>query len=262
MNATEQKVTLASGEIGYYVLGEGRPLLYLHPAGGVRWSVVLATLAKTYKVHVPVIPGFDGSTVHPGLDSMKGLGKLAGEFVDAVIGSKCDVIGHSFGGWVSLWLTVQRPELVDHLVLEASAGFRPKGVGGAPSTPEALKKALFAHPEKIPPGGKTMDVEAANSKMRAHYNAARETDDELLALLPVITSSTLILQGTEDRVIPKESAQLLKTKIPNSFLIYIWDAAHSLEVDQPERVLGVTESFLARSESFVANWGTMAINAG
>ena len=198
MNATEQKVTLASGEIGYYVLGEGRPLLYLHPAGGVRWSVVLATLAKTYKVHVPVIPGFDGSTVHPGLDSMKGLGKLAGEFVDAVIGSKCDVIGHSFGGWVSLWLTVQRPELVDHLVLEASAGFRPKGVGGAPSTPEALKKALFAHPEKIPPGGKTMDVEAANSKMRAHYTAARETDDELLALLPVITSSTLILQGTED----------------------------------------------------------------
>lgn len=262
MNGKEQKVKLSSGEISYFVAGEGRPLLYLHPAGGVRWSVVLETLAKSHKLHVPVMPGYDGTPLHPGLDSMRGLGKLAGDFVDAVIRSDCDVIGHSFGGWVSLWLAAQRPELVDHLVLEASAGFRPKGVGGSPASPEALKKALYAHPEKLPPGGKTIEMEAANSKMRAHYKATRETDEELLVLLPGIKSSTLILQGTEDRVIPMESAQLLKTRIPNSFLIYIWDAAHALEIDQPERVLGVTESFLTRSESFIANWGTLAVNPG
>jgi hypothetical protein len=31
----------------------------------------------------------------------------------------------------------------------------------------------------------------------------------------------------------------------------VWDAAHSIEVDQPERMSAVVESFLERSEAFV-----------
>jgi hypothetical protein len=42
----------------------------------------------------------------------------------------------------------------------------------------------------------------------------------------------------------------------------VWDAAHAIEVDQPERMLAVLGSFLERSEGFMVNWGTLAVNPG
>ena len=63
-------------------------------------------------------------------------------------------------------------------------------------------------------------------------------------------------------MIPKESVQLLKSRLPHSYLVYVWDAAHAIEVDQPERMLSVLTSFLERSEGFMVNWGSLAIHSG
>jgi pimeloyl-ACP methyl ester carboxylesterase len=208
------------------------------------------------------MPGFDGTAGHPSVKSMRALAGLAGEFIEKIAGSPCDVIGCSFGGHLAAWLAADRPALVDHLVLECPAGFRPKGKGERPAEPEALKKALFLHPEKLPPETKPAGQEAANRRMLAHYGYAADTDEELLACVPSIDRLTLILLGTADRVIPKESVQLLKGRLPHAYLVYIWDAAHSIEVDQPERMLAVLTSFLQRSEGFMVNWGTLAINEG
>jgi len=98
--------------------------------------------------------------------------------------------------------------------------------------------------------------------MLAHYGYAADTDEELLARVPSIDKLTLLLLGTADRMIPKESVQLLKSRMPRSYLVYVWDAAHAIEVDQPERMLSMVESFLQRSEGFMVNWGTLAVNPG
>jgi pimeloyl-ACP methyl ester carboxylesterase len=253
-------ISLSSGELSYYAAGEGRPVVYLHPAGGVRWTKVLDELAKSFKLLVPVAPGFDGTPAHPSVKSMKALAGLTAEFMEKTVGAPCDLIGCSFGGYLAVWLAAQRPELVDHLVLECPAGFRPKGSGGRPSSPEELRKLLFLHPEKLPPEDKPAEMEAANRKMLPHYGYAADTDGELLALLPSIDKLTLILHGTADRMIPRESVQLLKSRLPHAYLVYIWDAAHAIEVDQPERMLAVLTSFLQRSEGFMVNWGTLAVN--
>ena len=42
----EHSVRLSSGELTYLRAGSGRPLLYLHPAGGVRRSKGLEGLAQ------------------------------------------------------------------------------------------------------------------------------------------------------------------------------------------------------------------------
>jgi pimeloyl-ACP methyl ester carboxylesterase len=98
--------------------------------------------------------------------------------------------------------------------------------------------------------------------MLPHYGYSPDTDEELLARIPSIDKLTLILHGTADRMIPKESVQLLKSRLPHAYLVYIWDAAHAIEVDQPERMLAVLMSFLQRSEGFMVNWGTLAVNPG
>ena len=178
MQPPARRVSLSSGELSYFAVGEGRPVLYLHPAGGVRWTKVLDELAKSFKLHVPIMPGFDGTAAHAQVKSMKGLAALAGEFIEKTLGGPCDVIGCSFGGCLAAWLAAERPALVDHLVLECPAGFRPKGKGERPADPEALKKALFLHPEKLPPETKTAEQEAGNRKMLQHYGYAADTDEE------------------------------------------------------------------------------------
>lgn len=262
MQPQARSVQLSSGELRYFASGDGRPVVYLHPAGGVRWTKVLDELAKSFKLLVPIMPGFDGTPAHAPVKSMKGLAGLAGEFVELAVGGPCDVIGCSFGGCLAAWLAAERPGLVDHLVLECPAGFRPKGKGERPADPEALKKLLFLHPEKLPPESKPAEQEAGNRKMLPRYGYSADTDEELLARLPSIDKLTLILHGTADRMIPKESVQLLKSRLPHAYLVYIWDAAHAIEVDQPERMLAVLTSFLQRSEGFMVNWGTLAVNPG
>jgi pimeloyl-ACP methyl ester carboxylesterase len=256
------KVSLSTGELSYFAAGQGRPVVYLHPAGGVRWTQVLDELAKSFKLFVPVMPGFDGTQAHASVKSMKALAALVGEFIEKTVGTPCDLIGCSFGGYLAAWLAAERPALVDHLVLECPAGFRPKGKGERPADPDALKKVLFLHPEKLPPETKTPEVEAGNRRMLPNYGYSPDTDEELLGRIPSIDKLTLILQGTADRMIPAESVQLLKSGLPHAYLVYIWDAAHAIEVDQPERMLAVLTSFLQRSEGFMVNWGSLAVNPG
>jgi pimeloyl-ACP methyl ester carboxylesterase len=262
MQPQTRKVSLSTGDLTYFAAGEGRPVVYLHPAGGVRWTRVLEELAKSFKLIVPIMPGFDGTPSHPSVKSMKGLAGLTGEFIEKTLGGPCDVIGCSFGGYLAAWLAAERPALVDHLVLECPAGFRPKGKGERPADPEALKKVLFLHPEKLPPETKPAEQEAGNRKMLSQYGYSADTDEELLARIRSIDKLTLILHGTADRMIPKESVRLLKSRLPRSYLVYVWDAAHAIEVDQPERMLALVTSFLQRSEGFMVNWGTLAVNPG
>jgi pimeloyl-ACP methyl ester carboxylesterase len=258
MQPQARRVQLSTGELTYFAAGEGRPIVYLHPAGGVRWTPALEGLSKSFALHVPVVPGFDGTGAHGAVKSMQGLARLIGEFIDKVIGRPSDVVGCSFGGCVALWLAAERPDCVDHLVLECPAVFRPKGA--RPADADELKKLLFLHPEKLSPESKPAEVEAANRKMLPHYRAPDDPDSELLAKIAAIDKLALILHGTADRMIPKESVQLLKSRLPHAYLVYIWDAAHAIEVDQPERMLTVLKSFLERSEGFMVNWGTLAVN--
>jgi len=230
--------------------GCGRALVYLHPAGGVRWTRVLERLALSRTLHVPTFPGFDGTPTQEDLNSRRDLARLVGDYIEKHIGAACDVMGCSFGGAVALWLALERPEFVDHLVLECPAGLQ--SIDPAlRNNPHAFYKALFAHPEKVTYEKKPEDVEARNRAMLAHYGAKDGKDPELLENISRLRATTLIVHGTEDRIIAAETMRLLKSRLARAFLVYVWDAAHNIEVDQPERMGALVESFLERSDAFV-----------
>lgn len=233
--------------------GAGRALVYLHPAGGVRWTRVLEELSENHSIHMPTFPGFDGTSTQGGVDSRKALGVRVGDYIEKEIGKPCDVMGCSFGGVVAMWLAIERPDCVDHLVLECPAGLQTIDPA-LRSDPQAFGQALFAHPEKVTFNKKPDDVEAQNRRMLSHYGVEDGKDSQLLENLSKIKATTLILHGTEDRIIPKESVQLLKSRLQRAFLVYVWDAAHNIEVDQPERMLSVVQSFLERSGAFMVNY--------
>lgn len=261
MAFTKIEVKLKSGNVSCYTNGAGRPVLYLHSAYGVRLSPALDQLAGSYRVSVPVLPGFDGTARHDRLRTMSDLADLAAEVIDTEIKEPCDVIGHSFGGWIAAWLAVRHPDKVRQLVLCAAAGFRSEGAGGLVGDPETLRRRMFAHPENLPPEQKPPAVLQQNREMLHHYHGQAATDRDLVPLLKDITVETLVLHGTKDGIVPPESARLLREKIPHAHLIYVYDAAHSVDTDQPERYGQVVGDFLERGEAFIVNWRSRAVVA-
>lgn len=255
MRFERKNVKLASGEVAYFVGGSGSPLLYLHPAGGIAVSEPLESLALSRSVYMPVTPGFDGTAVHEKVTTMEALGDLAASFIDAVIGKHCDVIGRSFGGWQALWLAVRHPDKVDRLVLQAPAGIPAGAKAGLPADPVETRRKLFAYPDRAPPLTKPPEQLQGNRRMLGYYGAASLSDEKLPARVAEVKASTLILMGTKDEIIPRETGQFLKRCIAGSHLAYVYDAAHAIESDQPERLLRVVSSFFERGDAYIVNRG-------
>ena len=256
-----KEARIATGVLSYFVGGSGEPLLYLHPAAGISLSPVLEALAQRRTVFMPVTPGFDGTVPHDGVGSMEALADIAAGFINVAIGRRCDVIGVSFGGWEALWLAVKHPDKLDHLVLEAPAGVFAGGKGGLPVDPAELRRKLFAYPDRAPPMTKPMEQIQGNRRMLDHYGAATLDDPRLSGRIAEIKAPTLILMGTKDQIIPPETGRFLKSRIAGSHLAYVYDAAHAIESDQPERVLRIATSFLERGEAYIVNWGTSTVSA-
>ena len=65
----------------------------------------------------------------------------------------------------------------------------------------------------------------------------------------------MILSGNDDSIVPSISAQMIKEKIQHSYLIYLYDSGHGMEIDQPERVTSLLSDYLMRGQAFIVNWG-------
>ena len=237
-----QEVRLASGSVPYLAAGSGRPLLYLHSTGGIKVTKPLGALAATHRVLVPVMPGFDDTADHPGVATMSDLADLVAAFLDRIEVNACDAIGHSFGGYLALWFALKHPKRVEQMVLEAPAGLR----FGAAAAPQAA--AGDARQER-------------NRRARDRYGTGKPVDETLAARAGEISARTLILFGTRDLSIPRETGIFLKAKLPASHLAYVYDAGHSIEVDQPARFLRIVAAYLERGEAYIVNWGKEAAGA-
>ena len=251
MKFEQKTATLPCGEVTYLVGGEGRPVLYFHSAGGVRLTRGLELLAAGFRVYIPTIPGFDDTPEIDGIATMVDIARMGAEFIDTVIGEKTNLMAQSFGGWSAPWLAILHPDKVDLMVLECPAGFRPADA----KPPGDPLRGMYAHPEKRPAETKSDATLSRNREMLHRYHGAAVRDDDLIARLGDIEALTLILLGTEDTRLPVESVHLLKERLPHAHLIYVYDAAHNIEVDQPERFAALTGDFLRRGETFIVNQG-------
>lgn len=265
MTFTPHTVKLPSGEVKYYVGGEGRPVLYWHTGGGVRFSPGLVALAKNFKIYSVVMPGFDGTAPLSGIKDCKDLGKLGGEFMDVVIKDPhCDVVGHSIGGLVAAWTAVLNPGKVGQLVLVGPAGFRSPDVPAAPppADPKERQRQAYAHPEKMMPDPRSPEVAKKEVEATMGYMTGRAYDTEIIGRLGELECLTMVLVGTQEKAVPPQAVWLLRNAIKRCHSIYLYDAAHMCDIDQPERFAAVVGDFLTRADSFIVNPGNPSAAVG
>ena len=255
----EQRIDLSRGPVHFVKGGTGPALLHLHSTAGPRLSPAIERLTIKHTIHMPTMPGFNGTPAHARVAKMNELADVVAEFVRAAIGKSCDVMAESFGGWIALWLAVRHPDLVEQLVLEAPAGMRTKGVGGMPGDPAERDRKLYAVPVRAPKDPRYEQVLPGNFKTMQGYTGGETLDDALLRSLLQIKARTLLLFGTKDEVTPAEDVgRRLKAGIAHSHLSYVYGAAHAVEFDQPERVARLVGAFLERGEAFVVRTADVA----
>ncbi len=78
-----------------------------------------------------------------------------------------------------------------------------------------------------------------------------EPDSELLAGANEIGCLTLIVQGSHDQ---SSAGRELRTRIPSSYLAYVYGAGPEVDADKPARFAGLVAEFLTRGEAFIINW--------
>jgi pimeloyl-ACP methyl ester carboxylesterase len=99
------------------------------------------------------------------------------------------------------------------------------------------------------------DADRAARQRNATANGARlrpaHGNVDLLERLPGISAPTLVLWGTVDEVISPEAGQVFVERIPNSYRILVYGAAHSLPVSACRQFVTLTTDFIERGDRFV-----------
>jgi pimeloyl-ACP methyl ester carboxylesterase len=176
------------------------------------------------------------------------MGVTAIAFIRALGLSKVDVLGFSIGGMVSQEIALQAPELVRKLIL---VGTGPRGAdysasksaeifAGTYDPPEHLWLAVHFSPSEAGRAAglaflerkfrrrdrdpEVTDTAAARQrKAIADYIAGGESAQDRLK---DIQQPTLIVQGSNDVIIPTINSYVLQQKLPNAQLILYPDANH------------------------------------
>ena len=268
-----QSVLSGGIAVNYHDHGSGFPVVMIHGSGPgvsafVNWRLVMPELARQRRVLAPDMVGF-GFTERPA-----GMVYTLDNWVDQVIAfldtmnlPQVDLVGNSFGGALSLALTVRHPERVRRLVLMGAAGV------SFPITQEL--DDVWCYEPSFENMRRIMDVFAYDRNLvndelaRLRYEAsirpgfqesyasmfpaprqrwvdALATADDAIA---GITHETLIIHGREDKVIPLENSLRLSRLIARSQLHVFGRCGHWTQIEHAKRFSQLVSNFLAEADA-------------
>ena len=105
--------------------GNGRPILFLHPNIGIAPDApVLAELARGGRLLAPSHPGFGGSGLPKGINSVDDLSYFYLDLLDQLDLRDMLVIGVGLGGWLACEIAVKSCDRFSHLVLGNPVGVK------------------------------------------------------------------------------------------------------------------------------------------
>jgi pimeloyl-ACP methyl ester carboxylesterase len=244
------EITLPTGPLSYFVGGDGPPFLHIHGAGGLRVSSALQELTNWYRVFMPLIPGFDRTAAHEEVNSFPELADVIAAFVESEIGTLCPLNGHAFGGRLVTWYAVLHGDKAGHVIVQCPSGFRTQQRN---MTDSQYTERVVTHADRVPDENRSKEVVAANRKAGHRYHIPGKgifksayRDQALIDRLGEIDCQMLILQGSLDGVLEPECVKFLESQVPQSRLVFVEDAGHLIEIDQPERFLSLVREFLGR----------------
>jgi pimeloyl-ACP methyl ester carboxylesterase len=258
-------VATPEGRIHYYEAEprfapeHGTPLVLVHGLGdrGEAWAAVIPKLRKQgYHVYALDLLGYGRSPKPADSDySIATQEKLVYDFIQALGLQQPDVAGWSMGGWVSLKLAVDHPEIVNRLVV-----FDAAGIDYARSYPDTVfhptnadELNRLAH--LLEPGGKPLPSFVVKDALRKFADEQWVVDRGIAAMLTKkdilddrlgqMKVPLLIVWGSDDLLLPLSTVgEKMHQLDPNSELDVMQGCGHLVPAVCPNQAVGAMVDFL------------------
>jgi pimeloyl-ACP methyl ester carboxylesterase len=201
--------------------------------------------------------------------SVQEMGANAIVFITALGLNKVDVLGFSIGGMVAQEITAQAPNLVRRLIL---VGTGPRGADMSTSRSAEIFGATYDPPEHLwlavhfSPSASSRAAGMAFLKRKLlRQNRDPEVSGEAAAVqrealskyyapaeraldyLQDMSQPTLIVQGSNDVIVPTVNSYILQQNMPNAQLTLYPDANHGSFFQYPELFVSQADQFLTSS---------------
>jgi pimeloyl-ACP methyl ester carboxylesterase len=268
----------------YVEAGSGPLVVLLHgfPEFWYSWRHQIAGLsAAGFRVLAPDLRGYNESDKPQGIESYRQrhlIGDVAG-LVHHAGEARARIVGHDWGGWLAWWLAMQRPDVVERLVIlnapHPAAFFRelrrPAQLLRSwyifffqmPWLPELLVRvgnfagiARTLRKEPVTPGAfSEEDIQrycqaiaqpGALTAAINYYRAALRDFGDIQQDIGVVAAPTLIIWGLHDRYLGPRLIEGLEPWVPRLQIARL-DASHWVQSDAPEKVNRLLIEFLQSS---------------
>lgn len=233
--------------MNYIEEGQGKPLLLLHGWGGNVNSFLPIRNAMKSKRRVITVdfPGFGESNDPPADWKVKNYTELIAAFIKENDLGPIDIIAHSFGGRVSIYLASHYKELVGKLVLVDAAGLIPKRPTSYyikvyrykflkklanSSLGNGILKAFKIDAKALTKNAGSSDYQMLNDTMKKVFVSV--VNDDLEPYLKDIETSTLLIWGRDDKETPVYFGETMEKKIKDAGLVVLENAGHFSYIDQ------------------------------
>ncbi|MFX1502705.1 MAG: alpha/beta fold hydrolase [Promethearchaeota archaeon] len=240
---------------------KGIPLLFIHGwlGSSLEWAYQLFYF--DYKNHIIMfdLPGFGKSDKPNRVYSIEFFSDQIIDFLKLLGYNEIILIGHSLGGLIAQNISIKKPKLVKKLILISSKA------AVSPSIKEKytlflvnilfklsyrnfLKKILM---QIISPKKKIREFRKLyNYSLKLPKTLVLRTFKNMTYKIKIkketsnISQLTLIIYGTEDRIISRENIIEVKDLIPNAKLKLIENGSHRVMYDEHLKVNEVIEKFI------------------
>ena len=276
--AHRRSVEIDGRRVNVVELGSGEPeVVFVHGLAG-SWQNWLENMphfaAAGHRVIAFDLPGFGESEPPREKISIPGYGRLVDTLLDRLGVGPAVLIGNSMGGFIAAEVAIQYPARVRRLVLVSAAGLtveyqrnehilgllrygrrlviawggfvgaRSDAIAGRPRARRMLMRLVVHDADRLPAPLIAEQVRGArNSGFVDALDAL--TDYPIRERLGAIACPTLIVWGTEDKLVPVRDAAEFARLIPDARKVVWPETGHVPMLERPAAFNALVESFMA-----------------
>jgi pimeloyl-ACP methyl ester carboxylesterase len=255
MNLKKQ-VIIDGLSVAYSDAGSGPLIVMLHGWGADLSSFdgLALELARQYRLVRVDLPGF-GASEQPGVDwRVQDYAEFVRRFLQKIGVDEVRVLlGHSFGGRISIKAVGESLVIPKKLILVDSAGVKESSSmrNNVYKAVAKTGKIITAIPPFSALRGRLRKTLYSSAGSTDYLNAGRmkqiflnTINEDLLPDAARISVPTLLIWGETDTATPLAQGKLLASRIAGSVLHVIPGAGHYSFIDKPQEVIGQIEEFI------------------
>lgn len=259
-----QTINLDGVDLHYEESGnpEGEPVIIMHGWGCNHTTVAsIANSLQEMRVINVDLPGHGESSEPSTVWGVNEFTENIQHFIDALKLRNPSLVGHSFGGRISILLSSRNKD-INKVMLVDAAGIKP-------SRPLKyyIKVYSYKFAKKTLPiifgkktGGKLIDkwrnksgsADYRNSSPMMRAVMSKCVNEDLRHVMPQIQAPTLLVWGSADTATPLSDAKIMEKLIPNAGLVNFDGCGHYSFLDNPGQFRAVAREFFKNEISKVS----------